>query len=113
MTLDTWLANHPQVHAAIYWQKPPGSTSSGGKYAQWSAKRKGLLRDAYKKALNGEPTGLVDPPPNQRALADADTAETWITEHDAWHLYVTHVAHSLAVETEQRVPWQMATQYYD
>src|SRR4051794_7947636 len=111
--LDTWLANHPRVHDAIYWQKPPGSTESGGKYSQWSSKRKGLLWEAYKKAKSGAPTGLSDPPKNLRALADDESAETWISEHDAWSLYVTHLAQTLAVETEQRVPWSIATQYYD
>ena len=113
MKLQTWLGNHPHVHAAIYWEKPAAVAESGGPYDQWSGKRKSLLQEAYDAAVAQTPTGLTDPPPNIIPVGDTAPPETVITHEAAWKLYVTHVAHTLALETEQRVPWQIATQYYD
>lgn len=113
MNIQNWIENHPQVHAAIHWDKRIGSTASGGPYDQWSAKRKQLLQKAYDAAVNQQPTGLPDPVPNFCSVGDGAWPGTAISDDHAWQLYVTHVAHTLAVETEQRVPWSIATQYYD
>lgn len=104
MSLEHWLHAHPKVRDAIHWQGPG---SAGRTYEQWSSAQRGELADAHAKAVNGQATGLTDPPPNLVHLAGNDYPTTVLSHDDAWRLYVTHVAQSLAVEIDKRVPWSL------
>ena len=104
MALEHWLDAHPKVRDAIRWQKPDGS---GSTYEQWSAAQRGELADAYAKASKGHATGLADPPPNLVQVVGDDWPTTVLSHDDAWRLYVTHVAQSLAVEIDKRFAWSL------
>jgi hypothetical protein len=107
LKLETWLAQHANVCNAIYWQKPLDGSGSGGTYPNWSAKRKALLQTAFERALLRKPTGAADPAPNLMPLPDNGSPVTMISTDDAWDIYVSFVAQSLAVETAGRVPWSL------
>lgn len=106
MSLGTWLQQHDGVRHALYWEHAPG-TAAGGHYSAWDSSRRDDLNAAYEAAVAHHATGLADPPPNQVQVADSDWARTVLAPHDAWRLYVATVAHSLAVELHDRVPWSI------
>ena len=104
--LAAWLTEHPLVSRAIRWEDASGIKA----YPNWSATQKADLLEMYQKVWNGEPLGLTDPPPNMLDLADDDFFRTVFSKDHAWPLFLAHVAHSLAVETGDWVPWSL-TEY--
>jgi hypothetical protein len=108
VNLTAWLVAHNAVLDALFWEQPPSTPFGGGPYLLWDQSRKDDLRSAFDAAVAHQPTGLQDPPHNQLQLADDQGARTVLSPHDAWRIYVTTVAQSLAVEIEKRVPWSIA-----
>jgi hypothetical protein len=108
VNLADWLHQHHGVRAAIFWEQPSNEPLGGGVYDLWDQSKQDDLRFAYDDAVNGVPTGLHDPPTNRISLPGHDGARTVLSPHDAWRIYVTTVAQSLAVEIEKRVPWSIA-----
>jgi hypothetical protein len=106
-TLADWLPQHSGVMNALFWEQAP-HTPTGGPYLLWDQSRKDDLRFAFDAAVTHQPTGLQDPPPNRIHVADHDGARTVLSPDDAWRIYVTTVAQSLAVEIEKRVAWSIA-----
>jgi hypothetical protein len=108
VNLTDFLLHHHGVTGAIFWEQPPGtSLGDGGPYLLWDQSKKDDLRFAFDAAVTHQPTGLQDPPHNRIQLSDSDGARTVLSSHDAWRIYVTTVAQSLAVEIEKRVPWSI------
>lgn len=107
-TLVDWLQQHHGVRDALFWEPATSAPLDGGPYLLWDQSRKDDLRFAFDAAVTHQPTGLQDPPHNQIQLPDHDGARTVLAPHDAWRIYVTTVAQSLAVEIEKRVPWSIA-----
>lgn len=107
--LQAWLKGHTKVRKAIFWETPPGAIANpGGTYDEWSDLRKQRLLEAFDAASARKPTALVHPPTNIAKVADEwGDASTAFQESDAWDLYVTHVAQSLAVEINKWVPWSL------
>ena len=108
VNLTAWLVAHNAVLDALFWEQPPSTPFGGGPYLLWDQSRKDDLHSAFDAAVAHQPTGLQDPPHNQLQLADDQGARTVLSPHDAWRIYATTVAQSLAVEIEKRVPWSIA-----
>lgn len=106
--LRAWLQQHSAVLQAItWWLDGIGSRD----FSVWPAtpqpgqlvSQQGLL-DAFAQAWKQTGPDLDDPPP---ILVDFDQDGVFIDEAHAWAMYVAHVAHSLAVEIDRRVPWSL------
>jgi hypothetical protein len=101
--LDAWLAEHDNIARAIAWDFGSGSMP----YATWPNEFKERLRTAFARARNGEPSGLVDPAPNQTVLKDQDDHYTVLSSESAFALHAALVAHNLAQEISRSLPWSM------
>src|SRR6185436_13253827 len=102
--LNAWLTANPNVANAIVWEDPAGAVSQ----PQWYADRKQKLLNRFTSAWNTTFLLLEDPPRNTLTLADTDPATTVISEPDAWDLYLTYVAYSLAAEIGGWTSWSIA-----
>jgi hypothetical protein len=98
--LTTWLNKHPKVRDALIWEDSNGVAKP---YQAWGNGQLQLIK-AYKAAYQNLPTGLPEVPAN---IAPEAVNETVVSKTDAWNLYLTHVAHSLAVELRKDVPWSI------
>ncbi len=96
--VDTWLASHPNVRDAIVWERSDGVRVP---YSAWG-RSQGELAQAYADAYHGVPTGLPKVPTN---IGKPGT--TVLSASEAWHFYLAHVAHSLAVELRGDLPWSL------
>jgi len=114
--LEEWLAKHPIVRDAITWVfEGPGAGGAGGtkNYLYWEDCCKSFLQNAFQFAWYFGTWGLwggltiIDPPPNQFILEDDDRAITGLDNIHAFSLYISYVAHCLAVEMKERVPWSL------
>lgn len=85
-----WLL-HPQISDAMRW--------NGVSYPDWSAAQKNQLADAIREIENGFNPGLTTPP--------ALNADNRVSAADAWTIYIHHVAHSLWLERNSKVPWRL------
>ena len=102
--IDTLLFDNAAIASAIEWEDARGFQS----FPQWSQSRKNELRAAVQTLRDGgSPATLLDPPPNQRILADGDFPTTILRPTDAWPLYLAHVAQSLFLEIERKVAWSL------
>ncbi|MBL8611891.1 MAG: hypothetical protein JNL38_31395 [Myxococcales bacterium] len=122
--LDAWLAAHPNVAAAMKWQyrnttanayEPAPSDQLA--YPQWSAAMKQYLEASYHARYTALCKGtpftetLRDPPPNvdETAVDPMERPYTSIPAADAQLLYLSTVAHALAVEIGHFVPWSVTS----
>jgi hypothetical protein len=103
-SLDEWVRVRPNIAQAITWDFGKGPQP----YASWPDPFKARLRSAYARAWNNEPSGLVDPPPNQLARKDDEFPNTVLTLDHAFALHAALVGNSLAIEIGHRVPWSIA-----
>jgi hypothetical protein len=102
--LDAWIQPHISLRRSFLWVNPDGETQY---YDYWSADRKEMLQSYFEAIWRGEALPLPDPPPNiYSGFGDAPAAA--LSENDAWQLYISHVAHSFAVEIAQVVPWSLS-----
>ena len=126
--LRYWLLQHPHVTANLVWaQAHPelGGTDVRGihlgaptylVYDNWTDTMKIELEVAVFYAweymhqgtawFNGEHLPVV--PSNQLTLSDHEGVWTLLSEEDAWKLYLSTVAQSLALEIGGFVPWSIA-----
>ena len=88
-----WLMLHPAVAQA---------------YPSWPEDKKTDLAYAYNAIIHPKPIMPNDPLPNMQQTPDTMYPITQLTEDDAWTLYIGHVAQSLVLEIEHRVPWTLA-----
>jgi hypothetical protein len=103
-SLDAWLAAHGNVAASITWHFGKGQVPA---FAEWPGPFKERLRAAFVRAWNGEPSGLIDPPPNQYPAKDDESPTTIFRAEDAFALYAALTATSLAQEIGRRLPWSV------
>jgi hypothetical protein len=103
-SIDDWLRMHSSVAKAVVWDFGKG----GLPYAAWPEPFKARLRAAFARAWSGEPSGLVDPPPNQLAREDDKYPLTVLSGADAFALHAALVANSLAADIGRRLPWSVA-----
>jgi hypothetical protein len=102
--VDAWLAAHPTISHAMIWEDPVAGPLN---YPAWPSSRRKALITAFQTAWNGGSYGLTDPPANMLNLGDNDPAQTVLAAGDAWSLYISYVAHSLALEMGHRVSWSL------
>lgn len=104
--LDTWLRARPGIGAHMIWNDGRQSLT----YSVWPEAMRRRLWAAYDRVQTGAPSGVTDPAPNalpvpaNRAETSAGTA---LAPDVAEALYLSTVAHSLAVEISHRVPWSL------
>jgi hypothetical protein len=113
--LDCWLRAHPLVATHIRWEfaDAPGSAVS---WERWSDGRRRELRDAFQAARDWRASGfadwpglhVADPPDNREAphLGPEDV-RTVYSGDDAWEIYLSHVAVTMASEIDAWVPWSI------
>jgi hypothetical protein len=101
--LDAWLNANTTVRDAIVWEAPGGASS----FHSWTAQNADFLRTTFAGAWNTIFPLINDPPPNQITLADTDDPKTGLSEGDAWPLFVSHVAYSLAGEIGGWTGWSI------
>jgi hypothetical protein len=109
LDLNTWLADNPQIEAAMIWQRPDFGEIS---YPSWTDSMKNDLADFVEKLCRGDPLGLDDPPDNQAVLADDDYASQILNEDDAWKLYCSYIAQSIVTEMKNLVSWSITGYSY-
>lgn len=107
--LHAWLNTVPRIRDAIAWEGFGGTRT----YSDWSNDQKADLRTFFELAWQNREVGLTDPPPNAAHLSDGSFPLTVLAESDAWPLFLSHVAQSLAVEAGGRVPWSIANESPD
>jgi hypothetical protein len=96
-----WLSQHPAIAGAIRWDNGTGGPLA--LFSAWTPQQKLQLASAFADAWNAVPGPLADPPPT----VAPDPYGIVISAADAWSLYLQHVAHSLALEIRQAVPWSL------
>jgi hypothetical protein len=95
------VLGRPKIRNSIIWECRVGDESRVAlAYASWTAAQKADLNDAILALERGDPYALSAPP----ALIN----EQMISVADAWKIYLAHVAQSLWVEVNQKVPWRLA-----
>jgi hypothetical protein len=103
-SIDDWLRAHSNIARAVVWDFGKG----GVPYAGWPEPFKARLRAAYARAWNGEPSGIIDPSPNQLARDDDKYPLTVLNGTDAFALHAALVANSLAADIGRRLRWSIA-----
>jgi hypothetical protein len=103
-SIDDWLRMHSSIAKAVVWDFGKG----GLPYAAWPEPFKARLRAAFARAWSGEPSGLVDPPPNQVTGENDKYPLTVLRGADAFALHAALVANSLAADIGRRLPWSVA-----
>jgi hypothetical protein len=103
-SIDDWLRTHPNIAKAVVWDFGKG----GVPYAAWPEPFKARLRAAFARAWSSEPSGLVDPPPNQVTHENGKYPLTVLSGTDAFALQAALVANSLAADIGRRLPWSVA-----
>lgn len=123
-SLDDWLAAHPNVAGAMKWQyrnttanayEP--SPNDQLAYPEWPSTMKQYLAASYAARYTAYCKGttftetLRDPPANvdETTLDLQAPPYTSIAPNDAQLLYLSTVAHALAVEIGHFVPWSVTT----
>lgn len=101
MLPSQWLPTQPAIAKAIIWESAVGRPIA---YDKWSSGRKRQLDLVYSGRIKMPNT----PPANLLKMADGQFAATRIAEDDAWNLYLSYVASSLACEINKYVPWSIA-----
>lgn len=108
LDLSVWLNAHPAVRDAIAWENVSSGSAKLVPYLRWSQAQKAELTEAFDRATSGKSIALADPAPNVIQVADYDFVYTALKPDDAWKLYLSHIANSLALEAGNRLPWSMA-----
>lgn len=96
--LHTWLTDRPQIANAIVWQSPqvPLTTLA---YPEWESPQQDELSRRFRAIYQEEyDDPLPDAPP---AVFDRPGNGYVIERTDAWRMFITYVAHALAVEVRQ------------
>ena len=105
---DPWPPDLPKTFDAIVWEQDnatgPGTPLA---YLNWTQAQQDELRAAYLRALEGKPSGLVDPPPNKATPLDEDGPTTVLDKVHAWPLFINYVAWSLALEMSGKTSWSL------
>ncbi len=102
--LEAWLVANPYVTQTIEWKRRGGGVSG---YTSWSSDEKRMLRERFASAWTTDFLLLEDPPRNLVTLRDDEDVVQVLSESDAWQLYLTYVAYSLAVEIGGRTSWSL------
>lgn len=89
----------PKIAQALVWDGVWTGDSGPRPYPDWDEHRKLALHRALAARDRGEPTAPAGPP----AVADG----RWLSEPDAWSVYVDHAAHALWLEAHREVPWSL------
>jgi hypothetical protein len=106
-----FLARHPRLAAAIVWRAPGPVEQINGvpiAYPAWINDWKAQLARTWTRIRGGTFAGLPAAPAVSLVLNNAgDIFSTSLTPATAWDYFLAHVAQSLAVESERRVPWSL------
>ena len=101
-----WMNSHSQVTSAIRWNYE-GKPKSWG---DWIWVDKNLLEQFYKKALadlENPPQNLPDSYTNQKKSQGQEFALTVYPIETAKNIYLTAIAHQLALETAHKLKWSV------
>lgn len=88
-----------KIAQALVWDGVWPEGSGPRAYPAWDGARKAELHRALAARDRGEPTAPAGPP----AVADG----RWLSEADAWAVYLDHAAHALWLEAHRQVPWSL------
>lgn len=94
------LLEEDRLAEAIVWEGPDGPLT----YRAWSAERRRNLAHALARGpgRSAPPAGSV-----AEESAAAGSGDSSIAPDTAWAVYLSHVAHSLRLEAEHRLPWSL------
>lgn len=105
--VEAWLNAHTNVREAITWWflgPTPGQLIKKT-YSSWAGVEKSQLQKLFEVVWSGEQVFVDDPPKN---LSPKDQyPATVLSTMDAWQYHLYSVAHSLAVEIGNKVPWSV------
>lgn len=112
--IETWLNDHPRITSAINWEGYGPSV----KFVSWTATQKQELYQAFEKvwlwqdrytSQNENPLQLEMVPENLNPAKTNPQApwEVRISKKDAWGLYLSSVAQSLAFELKNEMKWSL------
>lgn len=111
--VDYYLTLHPSIAAAILWSPTYGTYVP---WSQWTAQQKADLRQAFAWEWQWYTGGMnvyggwayADPPNNLEPCGpNSPWTRTVLDSTTAWHLYVSFVAHALAVDAGGWVPYKL------
>lgn len=112
--VDCWLEHNPAIANAIQWEFSPGYSTPWGR---WSEDNKADLREAFLAARSWRESGFgewpgypVEDPPVNKELPHLDESSlTTVLDSDtqAWPLFISQAAISLAAEIDCWVPWSL------
>ncbi len=111
--LHCWLNINSSVPEHLIWQDVNEQTGQvhSQSYPYWSYSKKQQLAEAvfqaYQRLQSEDFSGLTlsNPPANLLTLNDYNYPCNRFSKYDAWKLYLSTVAHSLALEISGLVPW--------
>ncbi len=112
-TLDRWIRETPAIRSAIIW-RPDATTAIH--YPSWSREDKRLLASLFDQLKETSDAGLVEDPPigdfryfrdGRGERLDSVYAVGYSVEI-AKRTFFAHVAQSLCMEIEERVPWRFS-----
>lgn len=115
--LQCWLGINTSVLEHLIWQDVNEQTGQvySQSYPYWSYSKKQQLAEAvyqaYQRLKSEDFSGLslTNPPANLLTLNDYNYPCNRFSKYDAWKLYLSTVAHSLALEMSGLVPWSFLT----
>ena len=112
--VDCWLENNPTIANSIKWEFTPGTPKP---WARWSEDKKVDLRASFRAARSWKDSGfgewpgnpVEDPPVNQDLPYLDESSLTTVLDSDtqAWPLFISQVAISLAAEIDCWIPWSL------
>ena len=110
--LDVWLSNHPKVANSMMYNGQHFS----GTWPSWPADLKKHLADRWEQMLQWYGQGMPHPaPPSfpdpipREAAGDPRFGYGLVMSKDRGrHIYLSHVANGLALETSGKLPWSIA-----
>jgi hypothetical protein len=105
--LSHWLSQNASVRLMIQWEDSNGKVTA---FPQWTAGMQSTLFSAFNSAYLGASNNL--PLIASNIAAPSLVGNPWnyptvISSYDAWNLYISYVANSLAVELRGDVPWSI------
>ncbi|MBX2822357.1 MAG: T9SS type A sorting domain-containing protein [Rhodothermaceae bacterium] len=91
------LLNAPDISPSVTWYSDNSTLPVA--YADWSDQQKADLRAIIESLEAGEAYPMDAPPQLVTSY--------YISRDDAWTIFLSHIAHSLWVEVNQKVPWSI------
>lgn len=109
--LDIWLGAHPNIANALRYV----GKNYYGAWSSWPKKLKGHLADRWEHMVDWYGTGMPAPAPKPfpdpipvAPVANTGYGSFVMTMEHGRHVYLSHVANTLALEMTGKLPWSIA-----